>query len=58
MVYFLTHDLHNIALDSNSHHKTDILPINYMIMVIKCAKLYNPEAYNGLVPNLPTMLQY
>jgi hypothetical protein len=35
----------------------DILPLNHMIMVIKCTKLYDSEAY-GLVPILPKRLQY
>jgi hypothetical protein len=33
--------------------------MNIMIMVTECNNLYDPEAnYDGLVPILPTMLQY
>jgi hypothetical protein len=60
MVLFLSHDLYILAVDSNAHHKTvtyPVLPLKQMIMVIKCTKLYDPEAYNGSIPILPTMLQ-
>jgi hypothetical protein len=51
----LSHDLYNLALDSIGNHKTDILPLNHLTMMIKNTKLYDPGAYSS-VSFLPTRL--
>jgi hypothetical protein len=51
VVFFQSHDLYNLALNSIGHHKT--VTCIHMIMVIKLPSWMILKAYNSLVPILP-----